>query len=321
MSLTKRKRCLQEIGRTYGSVLILAYVGRAKDGHALYKAVCKKCGHVYQKMTLSHIKRVDSCNHFVDNPRRISDSRINRIFRNMIRRCYDSSTKSYPFYGGRGISICEEWLNNPKEFERWSFEHGYCDDLSIDRKNPSLGYEPSNCRWIPLKDNLKWKSSTHSFEVDGIIDSGKGWATRLGVNVNIINRYFQCHSKEETENYIRYLMKNEFVTRKARQLTIDKETHTFPQWSRILGLSENYVDGYWRKYGEEKTIERISGLLTGKIKNTPKMFLIDVDGVVKNAKEWSIYLGKTPSYVSLYCSRHGYDKTVSRIKYLLNNPV
>jgi hypothetical protein len=72
----------------------------------------------------------------------------------MKSRCSDPKQDSYRYYGARGISVCDEWLNF-KNFMKWAFENGYKDNLTIDRKNSSKNYEPSNCRWLSLEENSR----------------------------------------------------------------------------------------------------------------------------------------------------------------------
>ena len=76
-----------------------------------------------------------------------SKSRICNIWSKMKQRCFNKKNKSYDEYGGRGISICEKWKDNHKNFKEWALKNGYRNDLSIDRINPNGNYEPSNCRW------------------------------------------------------------------------------------------------------------------------------------------------------------------------------
>ena len=70
----------------------------------------------------------------------------------MNARCYDEKSKSYPNYGGRGITICDEWRNGFAPFQEWALSNGYKDDLSIDRINNNGNYEPANCRWATAKE-------------------------------------------------------------------------------------------------------------------------------------------------------------------------
>lgn len=77
----------------------------------------------------------------------LSNTRLYDIWRGMIRRCTDPGQKDYPNYGGRGITVCDEWRHGFQTFYDWAWDHGYSPDLSIDRIDPDGNYEPSNCRW------------------------------------------------------------------------------------------------------------------------------------------------------------------------------
>ena len=75
-------------------------------------------------------------------------SRLFRIWSGMKFRCLNSNNKDYKNYGGRGISICDEWINNFENFYKWSSVNGYKHDLSIDRINNDGNYTPDNCRFV-----------------------------------------------------------------------------------------------------------------------------------------------------------------------------
>lgn len=79
-------------------------------------------------------------------------TRLYNIWAKMKARCYDEKSKSYPNYGGRGITICDEWRNGFAPFQEWALSNGYKDDLSIDRINNNGNYEPANCRWATAKE-------------------------------------------------------------------------------------------------------------------------------------------------------------------------
>lgn len=82
----------------------------------------------------------------------LSYQRVYRIRLGMIQRCTNPNDPAFGNYGGRGISVCSQWLEDPKIFCDWALMNGYADDLTIERKNNSGNYEPGNCKWATRKD-------------------------------------------------------------------------------------------------------------------------------------------------------------------------
>lgn len=80
----------------------------------------------------------------------LSKTRLYSIYSGMKQRCYNPNNQHYSIYGGKGIKICDEWLNKNglQNFIEWSLNNGYEDHLTIDRINSSSDYSPQNCRWI-----------------------------------------------------------------------------------------------------------------------------------------------------------------------------
>ena len=75
-----------------------------------------------------------------------SDVYKRQIWHGMKARCYNSNHKSYDYYGGRGIKVCDSWKNSFENFRDWSLNNGYQKELSIERKDVNGNYEPENCK-------------------------------------------------------------------------------------------------------------------------------------------------------------------------------
>lgn len=193
------------IGQIIGNFEIIELEGKDTDGHKLYIVKCIKCGKLIHNMRISACKTqnlTNSCVHISLRDFNWYSDRLANIYYNMVRRCNNESDKSYRFYGGKGIKVCDVWLDSKKSFNDWAVSSGYDDTMSIDRVDSSKDYSPDNCRWITPKENSKWKSTTTRLEVNGIIDSGKGWSTRLGLPVNHINNMVRNHGIDYTIKWI-----------------------------------------------------------------------------------------------------------------------
>jgi len=95
----------------------------------------------------------------------LAKSRLYRIYRNMISRCYREKDCAYKYYGGKGIKVCEDWLGDEgfSKFYVWAINTGYQDNLTIDRIDSNDDYKPSNCRWFTIKQQKE-----NTFDSNGI---------------------------------------------------------------------------------------------------------------------------------------------------------
>jgi len=121
-----------------------------------------------------------------------TESRLFTIWINMKQRCENPNVPHYKRYGGRGITVCDEWRDFIK-FQEWSFENGYDVLLTIDRINNNKGYTPENCRWTTIKQQQRNRSNNHLVTYMGETHCIAEWSEILGMSMVAIslrlNRY------------------------------------------------------------------------------------------------------------------------------------
>ena len=108
-------------------------------------------------------------------------TRLYNIWSLMRRRCTDPHSKDFARYGGRGITVCNEWLHSFQAFYDWSQKNGYRANLSIDRIDNDKGYSPHNCRWASKETQGRNKSTNLYITIGDEIKPLSEWCIKYGV--------------------------------------------------------------------------------------------------------------------------------------------
>lgn len=163
-------------GKKFNKLLVVEYYGVTGRRRHKWKCLCE-CGN-YSIVDATHLKEghTKSCGcelqKIKDNIGKInyknglSQTRIGRIYCNMINRCKNKKIPIYKYYGKIGIKVCDEWLpknNGFVNFCNWAFANGYSEDLTLDRIDVNGNYEPSNCRWVDIYVQANNKRDTKRY--------------------------------------------------------------------------------------------------------------------------------------------------------------
>lgn len=112
----------------------------------------------------------------------MSKTRIYKEWAGMIQRCTNPKNTSYERYGAKGVTVCDEWLDDFMNFYNWAMANGYRDDLTIDRIDNEKGYSPDNCRWATEKEQAYNKKSNRNLTYKGKTMTMAEWAKVIGIS-------------------------------------------------------------------------------------------------------------------------------------------
>jgi len=103
------------------------------------------------------------------------------IWQGIRKRCYDIKNSSYPDYGGRGITVCDEWNFDFLPFYNWAISNEWQQGIEIDRKKNDGNYEPFNCRFVTSKVNANNKRNNIVITIEGETKTAAEWGEKVGI--------------------------------------------------------------------------------------------------------------------------------------------
>lgn len=161
-------------GQRFGHLVVLERAENTKHGRARWKCRCD-CGNTTTVIGFHLIGgTTKGCGCLiVEGLKERStvhgkyNTRLYHLWGNMKQRCYNQRDRRYNQYGGRGITVCDEWLHDFMAFHDWAMSNGYDESApfgqcTIDRIDNDKGYRPDNCRWVDMKVQRNNRSDSRS---------------------------------------------------------------------------------------------------------------------------------------------------------------
>lgn len=179
-------------GKKYGKLTVIEQSGKDKHNNILWKCQCE-CGNV-TSVSGYRLRNgvVKSCGCF---RKEFPAKRFRRhglrhhplyvIWVDMRRRCETEKDCRYKDYGGRGISVCEEW-HDFQTFYNWAIKAGYKEELSIDRIDNDENYTPQNCRWATREEQANNKRNNRPICIDGETKNLFQWCRQYNINPSTV---------------------------------------------------------------------------------------------------------------------------------------
>ena len=176
------------VGKRYGKLIVIEPYGKKERSGGkfvnLWKCKCD-CGNYTVTDTNSLNKgHTKSCG-CLATKHLMNKSRLHQIWCGMRKRCSNPNCIAYNNYGGRGISVCNEWSDNENgfvNFMKWSYNNGYLETLTLDRIDVNGNYSPNKCRWISKKEQARNTRKNRMITYKGETKCLAEWAEILDIN-------------------------------------------------------------------------------------------------------------------------------------------
>lgn len=172
MDYRGRKNNLIDLtGKVFGRLTVLSRASEygVRPVKWLCQCSCDKATVVTKVSEGLRKNKIPSCGCAKKGPRPGSKchTRLYKKYLGMKTRCFNTKDPGYRNYGGRGITVCDEWKGSFSSFKEWAEANGYKNGLSLERVDVNGNYCPENCCWIPLEDQVHNKRTSHIVHWEG----------------------------------------------------------------------------------------------------------------------------------------------------------
>jgi hypothetical protein len=167
----------QLVGQKFNHFIVLRKIGVTKDGHSKWLCRCE-CG-VEKTLNGSNLKNTKSCG-CQRYKHQKTNTPIYHVWAAMKQRCTNPNDKSYPIYGGRGITLCDDW----QQFQNFFKDMGEkpTNKHQIERIDNNKGYCKTNCRWATPKEQGINKRNNHMINFHGQNKCVAEWSRETGIH-------------------------------------------------------------------------------------------------------------------------------------------
>jgi hypothetical protein len=181
------------IGKKFGMLLVIERLENSKSNKTVYRCLCD-CGKTKDVLSIN-LKEEQTiscgCIRKSKNPnykkvaRSLNYIKEYRAWKGIRARCYNNKNKKYLSYGGRGIIVCDRWIDSYKNFLQ---DMGICPDesKSIERIDNNGNYEPSNCRWATIDEQANNRRTNVFITYNNETLTLAQWGKKIGVSGSTI---------------------------------------------------------------------------------------------------------------------------------------
>lgn len=210
------------IGMKFNHVTVLSRNTDKKSKPPYYNCVCD-CGRFFiRRKDCIYNSKNKTCGMCQREKHNSTHTRLYNIYKNMIARCTKTYANHYEDYGGRGIKVCDEWLESFTNFKNWATDNGYQENLTIDRIDNNGNYEPNNCRWVSRMEQSSNTRSNHLVTYKNEIKPLAKWCRELNIKVSSVRKRL-IYTNNDLEKALSLPDDYHINHKKVNMLTLDNK--------------------------------------------------------------------------------------------------